>query len=282
MTSSLPERSSSVPAALHWASRPWTQVPDWPPATTRSQSPSRLLARPCRALPRSPPVQPSARRTTSSTCRLTALRRASRLPPAPTHRRNWPKRSSRPRGAVSPRPSPRPASSPSRRLSRVLPHRCRSPVDQRSLRWDCRPALPWPARTASSAVDGTSTTVSDIAGSGTTSVVLNSGTGGTVTLGITGGTQRGVHDGGQHLRRRRLSEFGRLGHQQCRCRCDGQRTPGRGPTAMPSSSRPTERERVRPPRWTPRRSPAPGSGPSSRPRQPRTPWCQWAARGDIR
>ena len=76
------------------------------------------------------------------------------------------------------------------------------------------------------AVDGTSTTVSDIAGSGTTSVVLNSGTGGTVTLGITGGLERGVHDGGQHLRRRGLPEFGRLGHQQCRCRCDGQRTPG--------------------------------------------------------
>jgi flagellar hook-associated protein 2 len=35
-------------------------------------------------------------------------------------------------------------------------------------------------------VDGTSTTVSDIAGSGSTSVVLNSGTGGTVTLGVTG------------------------------------------------------------------------------------------------
>ena len=40
-------------------------------------------------------------------------------------------------------------------------------------------------------VDGTSTTVSDIAGSGTTSVVLNSGTGGTVTLGITGGLSAG-------------------------------------------------------------------------------------------
>ncbi len=36
-------------------------------------------------------------------------------------------------------------------------------------------------------VDGTSTTVSDISGSGTTSVVLNSGSGGTVTVGITGG-----------------------------------------------------------------------------------------------
>jgi flagellar hook-associated protein 2 len=40
-------------------------------------------------------------------------------------------------------------------------------------------------------VDGTSTTVSDISGSGPTSVVLNSGTGGTVTVGISGGLTAG-------------------------------------------------------------------------------------------
>ena len=40
-------------------------------------------------------------------------------------------------------------------------------------------------------VDGTSTTVSDISGSGPTSVVLNSGTGGTVTVGISGGLSAG-------------------------------------------------------------------------------------------
>ena len=40
-------------------------------------------------------------------------------------------------------------------------------------------------------VDGTSTTVSDISGSGTTSVALNSGTGGTVTVGISGGLTAG-------------------------------------------------------------------------------------------
>ncbi|MFZ0250231.1 MAG: flagellar filament capping protein FliD [Acidimicrobiales bacterium] len=40
-------------------------------------------------------------------------------------------------------------------------------------------------------VDGTSTTVSDIAGTGTTSVVLNSGSGGTVTVGISGGLSAG-------------------------------------------------------------------------------------------
>jgi flagellar hook-associated protein 2 len=40
-------------------------------------------------------------------------------------------------------------------------------------------------------VDGTSTAVSDISGSGTTSVVLNSGTGGTVTVGISGGLSAG-------------------------------------------------------------------------------------------
>jgi len=40
-------------------------------------------------------------------------------------------------------------------------------------------------------VDGTSTTVSDISGSGTTSVALNSGTGGTVTVGISGGLSAG-------------------------------------------------------------------------------------------
>jgi flagellar hook-associated protein 2 len=40
-------------------------------------------------------------------------------------------------------------------------------------------------------VDGASTSVSDIAASGTTSVVLNSGTGGSVTVGITGGLSAG-------------------------------------------------------------------------------------------
>jgi flagellar hook-associated protein 2 len=40
-------------------------------------------------------------------------------------------------------------------------------------------------------VDGTSTTVSDISGTGTTSVVLNSGSGGTVTVGISGGLSAG-------------------------------------------------------------------------------------------
>lgn len=40
-------------------------------------------------------------------------------------------------------------------------------------------------------VDGASTTVSDIAGSGSTPVVLNSGTGGTVTVGISGGLSAG-------------------------------------------------------------------------------------------
>ena len=40
-------------------------------------------------------------------------------------------------------------------------------------------------------VDGTATTVSDIAGSGTTSVVLSSGTGGTLTVGISGGLSAG-------------------------------------------------------------------------------------------
>jgi flagellar hook-associated protein 2 len=40
-------------------------------------------------------------------------------------------------------------------------------------------------------VDGTSTTVSDISGSGTTSVVLSSGSGGTVTVGIAGGLSAG-------------------------------------------------------------------------------------------
>jgi flagellar hook-associated protein 2 len=40
-------------------------------------------------------------------------------------------------------------------------------------------------------VDGMSTTVSDISGTGTTSVVLNSGSGGTVTVGISGGLSAG-------------------------------------------------------------------------------------------
>jgi flagellar hook-associated protein 2 len=40
-------------------------------------------------------------------------------------------------------------------------------------------------------VDGTSTTVSDISGTGPTSLVLNSGTGGTVTVGISGGLSAG-------------------------------------------------------------------------------------------
>ena len=40
-------------------------------------------------------------------------------------------------------------------------------------------------------VDGTSTTVSDMSGTGTTSVVLNSGSGGTLTVGITGGLSAG-------------------------------------------------------------------------------------------
>jgi flagellar hook-associated protein 2 len=40
-------------------------------------------------------------------------------------------------------------------------------------------------------LDGTSTTVSDISGSGTTSLTLNSGTGGTVTVGISGGVTAG-------------------------------------------------------------------------------------------
>jgi flagellar hook-associated protein 2 len=40
-------------------------------------------------------------------------------------------------------------------------------------------------------VDGASTTVADIAGSGVTSVALNSGTGGTVTVGISGGLTAG-------------------------------------------------------------------------------------------
>jgi flagellar hook-associated protein 2 len=40
-------------------------------------------------------------------------------------------------------------------------------------------------------VDGTSTTVSDISGTGTTSIVLNSGSGGTVTVGISGGLTAG-------------------------------------------------------------------------------------------
>ena len=48
-----------------------------------------------------------------------------------------------------------------------------------------------------------------------------------------GGPQCGLHDGGQHLCRRRLSEFGGLGHQQCRCRCHSQRTPGRDQQLRP-------------------------------------------------
>src|SRR6202034_905861 len=40
-------------------------------------------------------------------------------------------------------------------------------------------------------VDGTSTTVNDISGTGPTSVVLNSGSGGTVTVGISGGLSAG-------------------------------------------------------------------------------------------
>jgi flagellar hook-associated protein 2 len=40
-------------------------------------------------------------------------------------------------------------------------------------------------------VDGTSTTVSDISGTGTTSVVMSSGTGGTMTVGISGGLSAG-------------------------------------------------------------------------------------------
>ena len=182
------------------------------------------------------PVRRSARRTTNSTWWSTARRRVSRWPPG-TYT------PSQLAQAVDAGLGGQPhgvglrvrGSSRSPRRSRDLPRRCRSPGDRPCPRWGSRPVRRWPAPTASISVDGTSTTVSDISGSGTTSVVLNSGTGGTVTVGISGGLDRGLHDGGQRLGRRRLSALGGLGHQQCRCRCHRQRTPGRDEQLRPGA-----------------------------------------------
>ena len=185
-------RSSSAPAAPHSALPPWMRAPAWPRATTPSPSPSRLPVRPCRA------ARPVAASTmigasndqldvaidgTAQSCH--ARRRHIHAQPIGPGRRGGLRR--QPHGVGR---GVR-GSCPLRRPNRDRLRPCRSPEDRLSPHWASRPVRPWPVPTASITVDGTSTTVSDIAGSGTTSVVLSSGTGGTVTVGITGGLSAG-------------------------------------------------------------------------------------------
>ena len=75
-------------------------------------------------------------------------------------------------------------------------------------------------------VDGTTTTVNDIAGTGTTQVTLDSGNGGTHHRGHLRRVERGHHDGPERLGRRRLAGLGGGGHQRGERRSHGDRTPG--------------------------------------------------------